>query len=418
MGICNAMTTVPNFIHNPKNNKMKVYTMIILLFLSMAAFSQTKQDTTWKARLNNVENSLLDIKNKNYDYEITNIKDKLDFQQKLNEQTISSISTQLDSASYSLTIFGILFAIAAIALGLYVTYIERKIVRIGEENKALLAKNQRIKDDVEALNKLIQNDIYGLFLKIKREESVHTIDRLVKVPKDITNVCDTLLSRELLHEDFVKLKQAYLNLPNKKEGDYGHYYLTVFFQHFLGQSLRDENLRVDIAEFIHLGISASFENDIIKSTLDFTGVLVDKGIQEFKSEMNLFFKGLTNSQYKNYLPVFEVIFENLKLRKNRFEMFNSIDSITENRLAKIEFGNLLANKYSLDNPTESEQLAFAELKELITAQEKADEEPIQKAEKEKKKNEERQKQLEERKREGQQRKLAKQKKISNDDKSS
>jgi hypothetical protein len=348
----------------------------------------------------------MDIDKKNYDYEITNLKDKLDFQQKLNEQTINSISTQLDSATYNLTIFGILFAIAAIGLGLYVTYIERKIVRIGEENKILLTKNQQIKGDVEALNKLIQSDIYGLFLKIKREESVHTIERLVKVPKDISNVCDTLLSRELHEEDFAKLKQAYLNLPDKKEGNYGHYYLTVFFQHFLGQSLRDENLRVDIAKFIQLGISAAFENDIVKSTLDFTGVLVDKGIQEFKSEINLFFKGLTNSKYKDYFPVYEVIFDTLKTRKNRFEMFSSIESVAYNRIAKIEFGNVLANKYSLDNPTESEQLAFTELKELKIAQEKTEEEARQKAEEEKKKQEVSQRRQEEnrKKREEQQRK--------------
>lgn|GEM_PF-859441 len=400
------MMTVPFLTHNTKNNKMKIITVIILLLLSMTAFSQPKQDTTYKARLNTVENLLMDIENKNYNYEITNLKDKLDFQQKLNEQTINSISTQLDSATYNLTIFGILFAIAAIGLGLYVTYIERKIVRIGEENKILLTKNQQIKGDVEALNKLIQSDIYGLFLKIKREESVHTIERLVKVPKDISNVCETLLSRELHEEDFAKLKQAYLNLPDKKEGNYGHGYLTVFFQHFLGQSLRDENLRVDIAEFIQLGISAAFENDIVKSTLDFTGVLVDKGIQEFKSEINLFFKGLTKSKYKNYFPVYEVIFDTLKTRKNRFEMFSSIESVADNRIAKIEFGNVLSNKYSLDNPTESEQLAFAELKELTIAQVKTEEEARQQAEEEKKKQEERQRQQEKnrKKREEQQRK--------------
>lgn len=377
---CIAMTTIRCLSYNNKNNKMKTITVIILLLFSVSAFSQSKQNTTLKERLKSVEKVLMDIENKKYDYEITNLKDKLDFQQKLNEQTINSISTQLDSASYSLTIFGILFAIAAIGLGIYVTYIERKIVKIGEENQKLLTKNQQIKDDVEALNKLIQSDIYGLFLKIKREESVHMVERLVKVPKDIVNVGASLLSRDLHQEDFAKLKQAYLNLPNKQEGNYANNYMFVFFQHFLGQSLRDENLRLEIAEFIHQGINSAFENDIVKSTLDFTGVLLDKGIQEFKSEINIFFKGLTNSQYKNYIPVYKVIFDNLKSRKNRFEMFSSIESDAENRLAKIEYGNLLVSKYSIDNPTESEQLVFAEINELTTAQQIDEEKVRQKAE--------------------------------------
>jgi len=363
---------------------MKRTITIIFLFFFTTVFSQFKQDTTWKTRLNKLEYQFNDIEKKNYDNEIANLKDKLDFQQKISEQSISSISNQLDSASYNLTLFGLLFAIAAIGVGLYVTYIERKIVKIGEENKELLTKNQKIKEDVEALNKLIQSDVYNLFLKIKREESVHILDRLVKIPKDILNVCDTLASRDLYQEDFVKLKQAYLNLPDKYKGNYGHYYRILFFQHFLAESVRDENLRKDISVFIPDGINAAFENDIVKATIDITSVIIDKGIQEFKSEINLFFNGLTKSQFKNYAAVYLLFFDNLKTRKNHFDIFNIVESTEDKRIAKIEFGKILENKYSADNPTESEVLAYSELSDLISAQKKAEEEK-QKSEQQKKK---------------------------------
>lgn len=402
-----------------KYKSMKIITITLLMLVSILSYSQSKQDTTWKNRLIKLENQVGDIEKINLEVEIATLKDKLDFQQKMSEQSISSISNQLDSASYNLTLFGLLFGIGAIGLGLYVTYIERKIVKIGEENKELLTKNQKIKEDVETLNRLIQSDIYNLFLKIKREESVHILDRLVKVPKDISNVCQTLLSRELEREDFTKLRQAYSNLGDIKN-EYHHQYHLLFFQHFLDLSLKDDKLRKDISEFIPTGISAAFENDIIKSTFDFVTTLVDLGIQEFKTEVNLFFKGLTNSEFKTFETVYQLLFDNLKSRKNRFELFSVIESSDDKRQAKIEFGKLLKNKYSVDNPTESENLTFSELTELIAAQQKAEEEAKQKAEEQKKQQEERKKEQEVRKKLQEERKkqLAEQNKNKSDEKPS
>lgn len=374
---------------------MKIFIAILLSFLTLTAFSQAKQDTSWKIRLNRVETQINDLEKQQFEREISILKDKLAFQQTISEQSISSVSNQLDSASYNLTVFGILFAIAAIGLGVYVTYVERKIVKIGEENKELLMKNQKIKDDVEAINNLIQSDIYNLFLKIKREETIHTLDRLIKVPKDMTNVCDTLLSRELEQEDFSKLRQAYFNLGESGK-DYQHQYHILFFQHFFAQALRDEKLRETISDFIPTGVLAAFENDILKSTVDFATLLVDKGVQEFQKEIRLFFNGLTNSEYKNFNPVFQTLFDNLKSRKNRFDLYTIVEAVPEQRIAKIEFGKLLENKYLVDNPSQSEQLAFEDLKELIASQQKADEEARQKEEEQKIKQAERQKQQEER----------------------
>ncbi len=336
------------------------------MLFAFVLYAQTKQDTTWKIRINTIESKLTNIDKQNTALEIQNLKDKLDFQQKLNDQTVNSISSQLNAASYSLTIFGILFTIGAILLGFYVTYIERKVVKISEENKELLAKSQKIKDEVDSVNKLIQSDIYNLFLKIKREETIHILDRLIRVPKDISNLAQALLSRDLQNDDFLKLRQAYFNLSEKDSG-YKYNFKILFFQHFISHTLKDDQLRHEISEFIPEGIKSGYENDIIKSTTDFTTVLVDKGIQEFKSEINLFFLGLTRSQYCDYSEVYKLMFDDLKTRKNRFDTFNVIENVSDRQYAKIAFGKLLLNEYSTDNPTESENLVFNEIKEYIAA---------------------------------------------------
>ncbi|MBK5285075.1 MAG: hypothetical protein JJE25_06700 [Bacteroidia bacterium] len=334
-------------------------------------YSQIKQDTTWKTRVNKVENKLEDIYklNTENEREITNLKKELDFQEKLNVQTASSISNQLSAASYNLTLAGILLAIIGIILGVYVTIIQRKIVGLREENKELLQETQKVKKDVEDINELIQSDIYNLFLKIKRQETVHILDRLIKVPKDVANLGATLRSRDLLPDDFIKLRQACVNLGNAAI-EYTEEYKILFFQHFFGQTLRDDLLRQDISKIISIGIIAAFDNDMVKVAADFSTVLLDKGIREFKLEINLFFEGLTKSAYKEFNDAYQTLFDNLKSRNNRFDLFDIIESSESKRIAKIAFGKILRDEYLKDNPTESEVLAFKELEKLIIDQEK------------------------------------------------
>lgn len=342
---------------------MKKMMTILFFNLSLTVFSQTKQDTIWNRRFEKLEQQVNDVEKGKFESEIAPIKDKIELQQKINEQSYNNISNQISAASYNLTLFGILFAIAAIGVGAYVTHIERKIIKIREDNQVLLLKSQKIKEDVELVNELIQKDIYKLFLKMKREESVHILDRLVQVPRDISNVCQLLLSRELYQEDFAKVKQAYLNLPKLDRDDYKHSYLVLFFQHFFGQSLKDEYLREHISAFIPIGINSAFENDIVKSMEDLALVIIEKGAKEFKAEINSFFEGLSRSEFKNLSIVYSTLFDSLKSRKNQFEVFDVIESESNRLLAKIEFGNLLLTQYLNQNLTESEKLSFNKLEE-------------------------------------------------------
>lgn len=162
----------------------------------------------------------------------------------------------------------------------------------------------------------------------------------MKIPKDIANLSHALFSRELLDEDYPKLKQAYSSLEKEKD-DFHHQYHILFFQHFLEHALKDETLRPDIAEAIPDLIKASFENDILKSITEFTSLLVNNGIQDYKREINLFFFGLSDWIYKDYSSAYERLFDGLKSRNNKFELFHSVESSASNWKAKIEFGNLL-----------------------------------------------------------------------------
>lgn len=344
---------------------------IILLFtvlLSLHLYGQGK----------NVD-SLLNAKMSSVNTRISDLEKIIEKERSINDRTFNSISTQISISSYVLTIMGIVFAIVAIGVGAYVTYVERKIIKIGEENRDLLTKNQKIKQDVQDLNNLIQSDIYGLFEKIKRQETEDMLNRLKKVPKDISNICTLLLSRELLQNDFEKLKKAYLDLIDD-EDEYKIHYKLLFFQHFLTDTLKDDILRKDILDFIPSGINAAFENDIVKSTHDFIVAVVDKGLINFKNEANKYFIGLSSSGHKNYQPVYVTLFDSLKTRQNRFDFINLVDSTIDARHAKIAFGNLLIKEYSEKQPTETEALTIKEIHELEIQHIKEEEVAKQKAE--------------------------------------
>lgn len=377
---------------------MKSHLLLVFLMLySVCIFSQSKKIDNNSTDKNNFNSRIENIENSRKDFENNINKTLLENQQKINDQTINSISVQLDSASYNLTIFGILFSIAAIILGFYVTYIERKIVKISEENKELLSKNQNIKKEVENLNELIQKDIYGLFLKIKREETLHILDRLLKIPKDITNVCESLLSRELLPDDFIKLKNAFLSLPENDQDDnddYKHSYNSLFFQHYFDLALLDNDLRKHMVEFIPIGINQSFENDIILSSKNFITLLNKKGIKEFSKEINQFFKGLSKYQFSKFTPVYDLFCENLKDKNLIFELLSEVKSIPENRIAKIEYGNSILNKFKQDDFTDEDKVLLEELEQLKVSQSEEEEEIKKKKEEQEKKAAERKKQIE------------------------
>jgi hypothetical protein len=372
-----------------KNHKFAMKTsaiglLFILISYSVSSYAQQLDEVDINRHLKIIDNEIIKIDN--LSNKVSNLNDRVSYEEKLNERTLESISKQLDAASYNLTVFGILFAIAAIGLGGYVTIIERKIVKINEENKVVLQENQKIKNEVKELNRLIQNDIQGLFVKIRREETVHILDRLVRVPKDISNLMDSLLSRELENEDFTKLKHAYTKLCDNKAVnlEYIESYKLLFFQHFLNLAMKDELLRSHLRNFFSDGITSAFENDILKSTNDFFTAVVEIGFANCKQEINYFFKGLGESEYLNNDKVFDVIFTSLKSRENRFEIYALVDNTVNNRDAKIRFGNLLFQNYSDQSLSKSEEESFADLS-VLKDQLKKEIEQLEKAGEEKRK---------------------------------
>lgn len=290
---------------------MRPTIIIVLMAISAQIFSQSSKDSLVVERIIRSKNFINEkyfyekltsqnrIAEENLEKKLADLERTIDRHTTQTDRTFELISKQIEAASLSMTILGIIVGAVSLLLGIYITVIERKIVKINSLNKDLLSKNQKIKQDVEDINTLIQKDIYGLFLKIKREETIHILDRLRLVPEDITNVINQLVSRNLEEEDYTKIKMAYQKLSENGGEEYVDNYHLVFFQHFFGKVLRDEEIRHRFIAFIPNGIDCSFENDILNSTKDMIVSMVDGGLQNYKREIEKYFEGLLQSHFKN-----------------------------------------------------------------------------------------------------------------------
>lgn len=358
---------------------MKKLLLILLIIFPSIAFAEDNIDSLFQildekvslqTKHDEIEKRLLDSLTR----EFKHLSNQSQFHIRTNEQTINSISTQLNSASYSLTIFAILFGMAGIYLGVYVTNVEKRVINLNEQSKSQLRQSIEIKKEVLGLNELIKNNIKGLYEKIRREETIHLLKRLCKIPDDISNISILLLSRDLEREDFLLLKEAYMKLkedlrPKQKEGivlikDYSNKYLLQFFQHFIDLAIKDPDIGPDLTSFYVEGIICSFKSDLINSAQGFIKAIIDLGLQSKKTDINNFLNGLSSRDNDQLAKIYKIFFDALKTRDDRFEFYNLISSNLSSLKYKIRFGELLNNEYSEADLSETEKIYMTEIHNL------------------------------------------------------
>lgn len=189
----------------------------------------------------------------------------------------STIANEISAVNTLLVTFTIIFGLVGIGLGIYITWLQGKvsIMRDNIENKehTIITLAQKIEDT----DKKIQSDISGLYKQLREEETITLLRRLEEEPQDISNLEGLLLARSINNEEgFPILKSAYMNLL-KAENDQKDVdlfddckgsYMILFFQHFLYESLLDDDIREDLRKAFEIGCQCAFKRDILKSTKD------------------------------------------------------------------------------------------------------------------------------------------------------
>ena len=188
--------------------------------------------------------------------QVENLSYLVEAQKEIISQEQSAIENSMGAVNTLLAVFSLIITVGGIFLGWFINRKEKNIQSLlkqvetkkGEVEK-LEEKTSKTKKEVVELSDNINNDIEGLYAKLRREETITCLKRLVYEPDDISNILPLLLSRELIDSDFKFLLTAYRNLENKSDNGIvfdGLFaqrlsskgqYLLLFYQHFCGQAL-------------------------------------------------------------------------------------------------------------------------------------------------------------------------------------
>ena len=253
----------------------------------------------------------------------------------------STIANEISAVNIMFVAFTIVFGVVGVLLGVYISWLQRKVSKMSDN---IAKKEQHIitlAKIVEETDQKIQSDISGLYVKLRKEETLTLLHRLEEEPEDITNLADLLLARPLDDYGFPILKRAFEKLMTNDSGigyvdsSRATQYILLFFQHYLFQSILDDKLRPEIVKDFNSCMYCAFKCDIIKSTKDFCRALSTEDAAFEKSLLLIdYLKALNQSKYKG-LEELKIIFqENL----DKILLVEAIDKCTKDKVYLGLFG--------------------------------------------------------------------------------
>lgn len=218
----------------------------------------------------------------------------------------NTVANAIAASDRYLSIASIAISIIAVALGVYVGWCYSRVERIKKVVEDKESDILRLMEEVEKTNRQINGDLSSLYKRLRREETVTLLDRLVEVPEDISNIDHQLLSRELMEEDYERLKNAFSQLQDD-ETQRQDTYISLFFQHFAGLGIKDEDIRKHFIEKLSLLISLCFKKDILKSTTDMVA-----GLKTLSPDIRLqvvvpYYKVLKSSEFKDMYDLVDLL---------------------------------------------------------------------------------------------------------------
>jgi len=241
------------------------------------------------------------------------------------ETSNDSMANQLSAANNLLAFIAIALTVGGAIVGFY---IRRKKLEVEEMVKMVDEKKKivdKIAQTTKELDEKINNNVDELYQKLRKEETKALLDRLVLEPKDIGNLITLLLARDLDEEGFAKLREAYLKLEDESEdgpaketgiisveGLSNANYISLFFQHFCYQAVKDDQIRPSLVKDFGENCNNAFKRDIIKTTIDLCKALSEDTSTFNKEEvLAAYLKALNGSKYKNMVALKNILEQNI-----------------------------------------------------------------------------------------------------------
>lgn len=256
----------------------------------------------------------------------------------------STIANEISAVNTMLVAFTIVFGVVGVLLGLYISWLQRKVSKMSKNIEEKEKKIISLAETVADTDKKIQSDISSLYAQLRKEETMTLLRRLEEEPKDIANLGELLLARPLENKGFPIMKRAFMKLlamgpiMDKRSLvhlSYREQYTVLFFQHYLRQSIMDDDLRPEIIKGFNIGMTCAYKSDIIKSTEDLCEALsVNDTPFEKVSLLVNYLKALNQSEYSNLIELKNIFQEKI----NKDLLVEAIDKCTTDEVYLGLFG--------------------------------------------------------------------------------
>ena len=275
---------------------------------------------------------------------LQNINDNIDAFRRIVDVSNSTIANEISAVNTMLVAFTIVFGIVGVLLGIYISWLQRKVSKMSDNIEEKEQKIILLAKTVEDTDNKIQSDISGLYAKLRKEETLTLLHRLEEEPEDITNLADLLLARPLDDNGFPIFKRAFVKLMAINSGvakdeftDSSReiQYILLLFQHFLFQSILDDKLRPEIVKNLDSCMNCAFKHDIIKSTKDFCRALSSEDATFEKTQLLIdYLKALNQSKFKDLKELKDIFQEYL----DKDLLVDAIDKCTTDKVYLGLFG--------------------------------------------------------------------------------
>ncbi|MCR5549991.1 MAG: hypothetical protein K6F40_03515 [Bacteroidales bacterium] len=263
------------------------------------------------------------------------INDNIDAIKRIVDVSNATIANEIGATNTLLVTFTIVTGVIGIILGVYLSSLQRKVSRMKKEIEDKEAHIIKLAKKVEYTDNKIQSDIHGLYKQLREEETMTLLERLKEEPQDIDNLSELLLARSIGDEGYPILKSAYLKLleigkDSINFDEESKTYMILFFQHFMSQSLLDNDIREDLRKNFNNVCVCAFKQDIINSTKEMCTVLSRSGVPFEKEPVLIdYLKAINNSQFKNLVELKNIFQEEIK---NKMLLVNAIEKCASDKI--------------------------------------------------------------------------------------
>ena len=270
--------------------------------------------------------------------------------------TSSYVGNQLDTIAVLLAVFSILFAAAAIGLGIYINRREKTLTKLLDRSDENLKKQAESEKKAEETRRMINNDLTTLYNRLRKEELKDILTRIEANPNLIQVHTSRLLTMDLEEEHLPFLKNLYLLWGKSEQHRYYNQNLVILLiSHFPADIAINRELLPSIVD--------QLDNTLISVGIDKLAIFLDGLLNDYLTDKYpeagdytlRTIQALSKNFNPNYVAI-RMLFEAHESKKSRFKIYKLLRRDPGMMFLNPMYNERMINTYQGDPSNSQEEI--------------------------------------------------------------